>query len=127
MNIPTEENSKRYYSFYPRMLEYKILAFVQISINNLAPRYYDMVFVPDKEKNLETVIVSGVLLVAFMFSAWMLLGLEIENTSLATLTSTNDTNTESTNITNATSTPGTNGSISIITPQELQDRRHAPS
>ena len=108
------------------MLEYKILAFMQISINNLASRYYDMVFVPHKEKNLETVIVSGVLLVAFIFSAWMLLDLEID-TVLATLTPTNDTNTESTNITNATSTPGTNGSISIITPQELQDRRHAPS
>ena len=88
---------------------------------------------PRKEKNLETVIVSTIFLVALIFSAWVILGIEIDNTPLdlrntvlATLTSKNDTSTESINVTNTTSS-GTNGSISIITPQELQDRRHAPS
>ena len=43
--------------------------------------------------------------------------------SSSTLSSFNASTTK----TNSTDTTATNGSISIITPQELDDRRHAPS
>ncbi|MGH9978609.1 MAG: hypothetical protein ACRD8Z_22670 [Nitrososphaeraceae archaeon] len=67
MNSSIEDNSKQSYSYFPRILEYRIPAFMQICINNLASRYYGIVLVPQKEQNLEVDIVSGVLLVAHNF------------------------------------------------------------
>jgi hypothetical protein len=84
-----------------------------------------------EKKDSESVIL-GIFIIVLLFFSWMLLGVEIldsRSSALAILISNNNTYTESTNTntTNKTLSSSTNGSISIITPQELQDRRHSPS
>lgn len=80
-------------------------------------------------RNSNSVIFSGIFLLVLLVSTWIILEVKIDlgNNVFATLNSKNNVSIESSNATNTTSAAGTNGSISIITPQELQDRRHAAS
>lgn len=90
------------------------------------------------DRNKALGMITGIFLLTFLLSSWIPLEMELynplsdltTNNALAISGSKNNGSTESSNSTlssNLTNTTTVNGSISIITPQELQDRRHAPS
>jgi hypothetical protein len=90
------------------------------------------------DRNRALVMITGIFLLTLLLSSWISLEMELynplsdltTNNALAISSSNNNGSTESSNSTlssNLTNTTAVNGSISIITPQELQDRRHAPS
>jgi hypothetical protein len=90
------------------------------------------------DRNRALVMITGIFLLTLLLSSWIPLEMELynplsdltTNNASAISSSKNNGSTESSNSTlssNLTNTTAVNGSISIITPQELQDRRHAPS
>ena len=90
------------------------------------------------DRNRALVMITGIFLLTLLLSSWIPLEMELynplsdltTNNAFAISSSKNNESTESSNSTlssNLTNTTTVNGSISIITPQELQDRRHAPS
>ncbi len=94
-------------------------------------------------KYIAFILLTGIFLVSLLFSAGEFLQLETNdplldlNTALAVSTPNSTISSEGSNsilssnisapTTNSTDTTAANGSISIITPQEIKDRRHAPS
>jgi hypothetical protein len=90
------------------------------------------------DRNRALVMITGIFLLTLLLSGWIPLEMELynplsdltPNNAFAISSSKNNGSTESSNSTlstNLTNATAVNGSISIITPQELQDRRHAPS
>ena len=93
-------------------------------------------------RNAAYVIIAGVFLVALLSVGWILVGIGT-NDSLVNLSSyafavstsinniTNSSNTinmnETTSSTNLSTATDINGTLTSITPEDIQDRRHAPS
>jgi uncharacterized membrane protein len=93
-------------------------------------------------RNAAYVIIAGVFLVALLSVGWILVGIGT-NDSLVNLSSyafavstsinniTNGSNTinmnETTSSTNLSTATDINGTLTSITPEDIQDRRHAPS
>lgn len=94
-------------------------------------------------RNAAFVIITGVFLVALSGVGWILVGIgtndslmNLSNYAFAVSTSinniTNSNNTtlsmnETTSSTNSSTATDVNGTLTSITPEDIQDRRHAPS
>jgi hypothetical protein len=119
------------YSIILRISEYKILAFIHIRLNIFIFLIcWNMALYKGRLANF---IVVTLFIGTFLFSASIGSGLAsnlLHSASAVSSTSDNNTQTAAGNITVTTgnmSTTGDNGSIATISPEEIEDRRHAPS